>query len=160
MIKVGGLAAVGAVDAGEALRHRFSCRPVNDGQVGDGRFGPAGLGLWQVMLQGRGLVCQPGYHEVVGHTVTFVLDHGWAYLEKKNQNGELVCLIDKKPHCSTFVEVIQVSIRCCGYYLTLVTDTEFSLKPLRALHVSEGKALTYHSVGQWDGLHMQTSTEC
>lgn len=45
MIEVGWLAAVGAVDASEALGHRFSCRPVDDGQVGDGCFGPAGLGL-------------------------------------------------------------------------------------------------------------------
>lgn len=45
MIKVGWLAAVGAVNAGEALRHCFPSRPVNDGKVSDGRFGPAGLGL-------------------------------------------------------------------------------------------------------------------
>lgn len=80
MIKVGWLAAVGAVDASEALGHRFSRRLVNDGQVGDGCFGSAGFGFWQVLLQGRGLVCQPGHHKVVGHTVTLVLDHGWAYL--------------------------------------------------------------------------------
>lgn len=81
MIEVGRLAAVGAVDAGEALGDRFSRRPVDDGQVGDGRFGPAGLGLRQVLLQRGGLVRQPGHYKVVGHAVTLVLDHGWEYLE-------------------------------------------------------------------------------
>lgn len=81
MIKVGWLATVCAVDASEALRHRFSRRPVDDGQVSNGSFGPAGLGLWQILLEGRGLVSQPGHHKVVGHAVTLVLDHGWTYLE-------------------------------------------------------------------------------
>lgn len=45
VIEVGRLAAVGAVDASEALGHRLSRRLVDDGQVGDGRFGPAGFGF-------------------------------------------------------------------------------------------------------------------
>lgn len=56
MVEVGRLPAVGAVDAGEALRHRLPSWAVDDGQVSDWRLGPAGLRLWQVLLQGRRLV--------------------------------------------------------------------------------------------------------
>lgn len=45
VVEVGRLPAVGAVDAGEALWHCLPCRAVDDGQVGDWRLGPAGLGL-------------------------------------------------------------------------------------------------------------------
>lgn len=45
VVEVGRLPAVGAVDAGEAFGHRLSGRAVDDGQVGDRRLGPAGLGL-------------------------------------------------------------------------------------------------------------------
>jgi len=83
VVEVGGLAAVGAVDACEAFRNRLSGGPVDDGQVADGGFGPAGLGLGEVLLQRRGLVRQPGHHKVVGHTVTLILNHGWAYLKGK-----------------------------------------------------------------------------
>lgn len=86
MIQVGWLAAVGAVDTSEALGHRFSRRLVYDGQVRDGRFGPTGLRLRQVLLQGCGLVCQPGHHKVVSHTVTLVLNHGWVYLEVRKSD--------------------------------------------------------------------------
>ena len=82
MVEVGLQSAVGAVDAGEALGHRLAGRPVDDREVDDGRLGPAGLGLGQVLLQGGGLVRQAGHHKVVGHAVTLVLDHGWAYLGK------------------------------------------------------------------------------
>lgn len=77
VVEVGRLPAVGAVDAGEALWHRLPSRTVNDSEVGDWRLGPAGLGLRQVLLQWRGLVCQSRYHKVVGHPVTLVLNHGW-----------------------------------------------------------------------------------
>lgn len=85
MIKVGWLAAVGALDTSEAFRHCFPCWLVNDGQLSDGRFGPGGFSLRQVLLQGRGLVGQPGHHKVVGHAVTLVLNHGWMYLRRKNK---------------------------------------------------------------------------
>lgn len=85
MVEVGLLRAVSALDAGEALRHRLARRFVDDSQVSDGRLGPAGLGLRQVLLQWRGLVRQPGHHKVVGHTVTLVLDHDWACLRREGQ---------------------------------------------------------------------------
>ncbi|KAK0149404.1 hypothetical protein N1851_009873 [Merluccius polli] len=88
MVEVGLQSAVGAVNAGEALGHRLAGRPVDDRKVDDGRLGPAGLGLGQVLLQGGGLVRQAGHHKVVGHAVTLVLDHGWAYLGKGTANPE------------------------------------------------------------------------
>jgi len=88
VVEVGLQPAGGDVDAGEALGHRLARRPVDDGQVHDGRLGPAGLGLRQVLLQRRGLVRQTGHHKVVGHPVTLVLDHGWADLGERGQTAK------------------------------------------------------------------------
>lgn len=101
MVEVGRLAAVGGLDAGEALRGSFTGGPVNDSQVGDGRLWPAGLGFRQVLLQGRGLVSQARHHKVVGHTVTLVLDHGWAYLRIENQKINWVGKLTKQ--CFVFL---------------------------------------------------------
>lgn len=116
MIQVGWLAAVGAVDAREALGHRLARRPVDDGQVGDGRAGPARLGLRQVLLQRPGLVGQPGHHKVVGHAVTLVLDHGWTDLERDETETR------KRLRSHTFLFVLSISSRTPERPYILVTD--------------------------------------
>lgn len=105
MIQVGRLAAVGGINASEALGHRFSCRLVDDGQISDGRFGSAGLPLREVLFQRSGLVRQSGHHKVVGHTVTLVLDHGWVYLNGRSKKMvKLYCGIDGKLSSTTFTK--------------------------------------------------------
>ena len=87
VVEVGLLPTVGALHAGEALGNSLSRRLVDDGQVSNGRLRPAGLGLRQVLLQGRGLVRQPGHHKVVGHAVALVLNHGWSCLGREEAGG-------------------------------------------------------------------------
>jgi len=45
MVKIGRLAAVGALNACETFRHSFSCRLVDDSQVCDRCLGSTGLGF-------------------------------------------------------------------------------------------------------------------